>query len=94
MNCEICNQEMEHLESVGMICTSCDIEFAAEEDKKPIKEVHVAIEFFKGILCDVVVFKDDPDPFHNYEYCEEEGTGVRVFHTEIIQHNLKENSNG
>ena len=44
MNCEICNQEMEHLESVGMLCTSCDIKLATDEDKKVLDKVKTWLE--------------------------------------------------
>ncbi len=44
-------------------------------------EVHVVLEMYKGILCDVEVYKNDPDPSNKFAdaYDREEDNGKRVF---------------
>jgi hypothetical protein len=44
-------------------------------------EVHVVLEMYKGVLCDVEVYKNDPDPSNKIAdaYDREEDNGKRVF---------------
>lgn len=45
------------------------------------QEVHVVLEMYKGVLCDVEVYKNDPDPSNKIAdaYDREEDNGKRVF---------------
>ena len=66
MNCGICNQEMEHLESVGMLCTSCDIKLATDEDTNGIDNLEQEILSALKINRDVNwVEHDANDEFDN-----------------------------
>ena len=55
MNCGICNQEMEHINDIGLRCMNCDL------DQEPIKEVFVVIEMSNGLIEDVTVYKQEPE---------------------------------
>mgnify|MGYP001167578764 FL=1 len=77
MNCGICNQEMEHLESVGMICTSCDIEVATDKNT----EVYVVVNMWNGLVEDVSVHTEEPK---DLEPIDEDGdNGNFIYHLEI-----------
>ena len=55
MNCGICNQEMEHINDIGLRCMNCDL------DQESIKEVFVVIEMANGLIEDVTVYKQEPE---------------------------------
>ena len=55
MNCGICNQEMEHINDIGLRCMNCDL------DQESIKEVFVVIELANGLIEDVTVHNQDPE---------------------------------
>ena len=87
MNCEICNQEMEHLENVGMICTSCDIKLASDEDK----EVYVVVRMWNGLVDDVSVYRKEPQGTE--EICENTDNGEHVYCLTVENKYIGESNN-
>ena len=43
MNCEICNQEMEHINDIGLRCMNCDLDQESTKKVEDIRE-HLMIE--------------------------------------------------
>jgi len=54
-------------------------------------EVHVVLEMYKGVLCDVEVYKSDPDPSNKFAdaYDREEDNGKRVFTVDVNEQDLE-----
>ena len=75
MNCLICNQEMEHINDIGLRCMNCDL------DQEPIKEVYVVLEMANGYIEDISVHKKEPE---NLTPIDEFGdNGHYLFHLPI-----------
>ena len=75
MNCLICNQEMEHINDIGLRCMNCDL------DQEPIKEVFVVIEMANGLIEDVTVHKQEPEKLNSID--EFGDNGHYLFHLPI-----------
>lgn len=51
-------------------------------------EVYVVLEMFNGVVCDIDVYKNDPDPFNKFEYDREEDNGTRVLIVDVNERKL------
>jgi hypothetical protein len=71
MNCGICNQEMEHINDIGLRCMNCDL------DQEPTKEVYVVVRMYNGLVDDVEVFREEPQGTE--EICEDTDNGEHVY---------------
>jgi hypothetical protein len=49
------------------------------------QEVYVVLEMYKGVICWVDAYKNDPDPFNEFKYDREEDNGTRVFIVDVNQ---------
>jgi len=75
MNCGICNQEMEHINDIGLRCMNCDL------DQEPTKEVYVVVNMWNGLVEDVSVHRKEPK---DLEPIDEDGdNGNFIYHLEI-----------
>ena len=75
MNCGICNQEMEHINDIGLRCMNCDL------DQEPTKEVYVVVNMWNGLVEDVSVHREEPK---DLEPIDEDGdNGNFIYHLEI-----------
>ena len=79
MNCGICNQEMEHINDIGLRCMNCDL------DQEPTKEVYVVVNMWNGLVEDVSVHREEPK---DLEPIDEDGdNGNFIYHLEIQESN-------
>ena len=75
MNCLICNQEMEHINDIGLRCMNCDL------DQEPIKEVYVVVNMWNGLVEDVSVHKEEPIGLTTID--EDGNNGNYIYHLPI-----------
>jgi len=53
------------------------------------QEVYVVLDMFDGVICDVEVYKNNPDPFNQFKYDKEEDNGKRVFTVDVNEQELE-----
>tara|TARA_R100001594_G_scaffold68997_1_gene103351 strand:+ start:10812 stop:11057 length:246 start_codon:yes stop_codon:yes gene_type:complete len=75
MKCEICNEEMEHINDIGLRCMNCDL------DQEPIKEVYVVVRMWRGLIDDVNVYKNEPQGTEEID--EHNDNGEHVYYLTI-----------
>jgi hypothetical protein len=51
-------------------------------------EVYVVLDMFDGVISDVEVYLNNPDPLNRFEYDEHEDNGKRVFTVNIDEQQL------
>jgi len=74
MKCEICNEEMEHINDIGLRCMNCDL------DNKTT-EVYVVVRMWNGLIDDVNVYKNEPQ--ETEEIDEHSDNGEHVYYLTI-----------
>ena len=73
MKCEICNEEMEHINDIGLRCMNCDL------DNKTT-EVYVVVRVYYGLVDDVSVCKEEPQIT---EEVDDDDNGEHVYYLTI-----------
>jgi hypothetical protein len=73
MKCEICNEEMEHINDIGLRCMNCDL------DNKTT-EVYVVVRVYNGLVDDVSVCKEEPQIT---EEVDDDDNGEHVYYLTI-----------
>jgi hypothetical protein len=52
------------------------------------QKVYVVLDMFDGVISDVEVYLNNPDPLNRFEYDEHEDNGKRVFTVDINERQL------
>jgi hypothetical protein len=73
MKCEICNEEMEHINDIGLRCMNCDLD-------NETTEVYVVVRVYNGLVDDVSVCKEEPQIT---EEVDDDDNGEHVYYLTI-----------